>query len=65
MNPYKLNSIAGIHVKAAIAKSLNIDESDVYETIASINEYGVIETTDGKKYKLELKEIKDDKDTNS
>jgi len=42
------------------AEKLGINFTQIYKTIKSINENRIIETHDGKKYKLELKEIKDE-----
>jgi hypothetical protein len=66
MNAYKLNSNAGIYFRLAVCKSLNIHWTDVYKTIKSVtpgyndNDPTIVETKDGKKYELILKEIKDD-----
>ena len=66
MNAYKLNGHAGHYFKLAVCKSLNIHRRDVYKTIKSVttgyndNDPTIVETKDGKKYELILKEIKDD-----
>lgn len=57
MNSWKLNGIAGHLTRQAIIKKLNINFTQIYKTIKSIDNNGVIETHDGKKYKLELIEI--------
>ena len=63
MNAYKLNGIAGHCFRMAICKFLNIHWSDVYKTVKTIhpsNKEGepvIIETKEGKKYELTLKEI--------
>jgi hypothetical protein len=57
MNSWKLNSHASHYFKQAVTKGLFINYSDIYKTIKDIDENGVIETKDGKKYQLELKEI--------
>jgi sugar-specific transcriptional regulator TrmB len=59
MNSYKLNGIAGHLSRNAIVKKLNIPFTQIYKTIKSISTLGVIETVDGKKYILELKELKE------
>ena len=57
MNSWKLNSTAGHLLRLAISKSLNIHFTEVYKTVKFIHHDGVIETSDGKKYELTLKEI--------
>jgi DNA-binding Lrp family transcriptional regulator len=57
MNSWKLNSTAGYWFRLAISKSLNIHFTEVYRKVKSINNEGVIETSDGKKYELILKEL--------
>ena len=57
MNSWKLNSTAGHLLRLAISKSLNIHFTEVYKTVKFINNDGVIETSDRKKYELTLKEI--------
>lgn len=56
MNSWKLNSAAQYHLRVAISDSLKIPLTDVYKTVKSLN-YGTVETKDGKKYQLILKEI--------
>jgi hypothetical protein len=56
MNSWKLNSHAQYHLRVAIADSLKIPLNDVYKTVKGIN-HKTIETKDGKKYELVLKEI--------
>jgi len=63
MNSWKLNGIAGHLTREAIINSLNITFSELYKTVKSIysiNNINIIETQDGKKYTLILKEITDD-----
>lgn len=66
MNAYKLNGMAGHCFRSAVCKYLNIHWSDIYKTIKSVNTGShvdsptIVETKDGKKYELILKEIKDD-----
>jgi len=63
MNSWKLNGIAGHLTRQAIINSLNITFSELYKTVKSIysiNNINIIETQDGKKYTLILKEITDD-----
>lgn len=57
MNSWKLNSTAGHLFRLAISKSLNIHFTEVYRKVKSINHDGVIETSDGKRYELTLKEV--------
>lgn len=57
MNSWKLNSTAGHWFRLAISKSLNIHFTEVYREVKSINNEGIIETLDGKKYELILKEL--------
>ena len=57
MNSWKLNGHAGHYFRQAVIKGLCINHSDIYKTIKDIDKNGVIETKDGKKYQLELKEI--------
>lgn len=57
MNSWKLNSTAGHWFRLAISKSLDIHFTEVYRKVKSINNEGVIETSDGKKYELILKEL--------
>lgn len=58
MNSWKLNGIAGHLTRRAIIEKLSITFTEIYKTVKSIDNNGIIETKDGKKYKLELKEIK-------
>lgn len=60
MNSWKLNGIAGHLTRTAICEKLNIRFTDIYKTVKSINNNQIIEIHDGKKYKLELKEIKNE-----
>ena len=58
MSIRRLNGHAYIHYKAAICEGLNIDNADLYKAIISIDNNGVIETKDNKKYILIINEIK-------
>ena len=58
MNSWRLNGIAGHVTRYAIAEGLGIEHTDIYKEVKSMTPSGIIETKDGKKYKLELKEIK-------
>ena len=60
MNSWKLNGIASSVTRHAICEGLNIPHYDIYKTVKSLSADGVIETHEGKKYKLILKEIEDD-----
>lgn len=61
MNSYKLNAMAGHYFRMTISKFLNIHWNDIYKTIKSISSTKqnpcIIETKDGKKYELIIKEI--------
>lgn len=46
--------------RTAINEGLNIHHTQIYKVVKSVNNDGVIETHEGKKYILILKEIKDD-----
>ena len=52
MNSWKLNGIAGHLTRQAIIKGLNITFMEIYKTVKSVNNEGIIETKDGKKYEL-------------
>lgn len=58
MNAFKFNGQAGHLTRQAIVTSLNIPWTDLYKVVKDINHKGIIETKDGKKYKLILEEIK-------
>jgi len=57
MNSWKLNSTAGHWFRLAVSKALNIHFTEVYKAVKFIHDDGVIETSDGKKYELILKEL--------
>lgn len=58
MNSWKLNSIANVVLRQAISSSLSILIVDVYKTVKTIDNISqIIETHNGKKYQLILKEI--------
>lgn len=59
MNSWRFNSTASYVLRAAVYNSLKISPLDVYKTVKSIGTYSpdIIETKDGKKYKLVLEEI--------
>lgn len=52
--------MVGHLARTAINEGLNIHHTQIYKVVKSVNNDGVIETHEGKKYKLILKEIKDD-----
>lgn len=52
--------MAGHLTRSAICKGLDIHHTEIYKVVKSVSNDGVIETHDGKKYKLILKEIEDD-----
>ena len=60
MNSWKLNGIAGHLARQAINRGLNLHHTQIYKVVKSVNNEGIIETHDGKKYKLTLEIIKDD-----
>ena len=60
MNSWKLNGIAGHLARTAINKGLAIHHTEIYKVVKSIDYDGIIETHDGKKYKLTLEAIKND-----
>ncbi len=59
MNSWRFNSSAANVLRTAIYNSLKINPLDVYKTVKSVGTYSpdIIETKDGKKYKLVLEEI--------
>ena len=58
MNSWKLNSIANVVLRQTISSSLSILIVDVYKTVKTIDfNTQIIETHNGKKYKLVLEEI--------
>lgn len=61
MNSYKLNGLAGHYFRMTICKFLNIHSTDIYKTVKSISSTEqnpcIIETKDGKKYELIIKEV--------
>ena len=57
MNAYRLNGLAGHYFRQAIVKGLNINWNEIYKIVKSIDQQGIIETKDGKKYKVELREL--------
>lgn len=57
MNSYKLNGIAGHHFRYAVCKGLGIQPNEIYKEIKSISNEGTILTKDGRKFKLQIKEI--------
>ena len=52
--------MAGHLARTAINKGLDISNAEIYKVVKSIDNSGVIETHEGKKYKLILEEIKND-----
>jgi sugar-specific transcriptional regulator TrmB len=60
MNSWKFNSIIGHLIRQAIVKKLNINHTEIYKIVKSIDDKGVIKTQDGKKYILKLKELKNE-----
>lgn len=55
--------MAGHLTRFAICLGLDIHHAEIYKVVKSIDNRGVIETHEGKKYKLILTEIKDDTST--
>jgi sugar-specific transcriptional regulator TrmB len=60
MNSWKLNGMAGHLTRQAIIRGLNIPCTQIYKVVKSVSADGLIETHEGKKYKLTLEEIKDE-----
>ena len=56
MNSWLLNSQAGHALRSTIANYFNISFEEIYKKVKSINN-NIIETKDGKKYEVTLKEI--------
>ena len=57
MNAYLFNGRAGQVFRQSIVNHLKINHSQIYRVVKSININGIIETKDGRKYKLKLEEI--------
>ena len=57
MNSYKLNGIAGHITRNAIVKKLNINPSKIYQEVKLITFDGIVETKDGKTYKIVMVEF--------
>jgi len=57
MNSWKLNGIAGHLTRGAICKGLKIHHTEIYKTVKSIDNSGIITTKDDKQYQLKLEEI--------
>ena len=55
--------MVGHLARQAINRGLNIHHTQIYKVVKSVNNEGIIETHDGKKYKLTLEIIKDDTST--
>lgn len=51
--------MAGHLARTAINEGLGIHHTEIYKIIKSVNNGGIIETHDGKKYKLVLQVVKD------
>ena len=60
MNSYRLNGMAGHLTRQAIIKGLNITPTELYKTVKSIDNNGIIILHDGRKFKLELKKYLDE-----
>lgn len=60
MNSWKLNAQAGHHYRVALCKEFNIKHTELYRTVKDIDNKGVITTRDGRKFKVILKELKDE-----
>ena len=52
--------MAGHLARTAINKGLTIHHTEIYKAVKSVSIDGIIETHDGKKYKLTLEIIKDE-----
>jgi predicted transcriptional regulator len=55
MNSWKLNGMAEHLTRKTITESLNITHTELYKTVKSIDNKGIITLHDGRKFKLELK----------
>lgn len=55
--------MAGHLARQAINKGLDIHHAQIYKVVKSVSNDGIIETHEGKKYKLILEEIKNDTST--
>jgi hypothetical protein len=60
MNSWKLNAIAGHHYRKAICDNLGCEYSRIYKEVKSISPNGEILTAEGKKFKIILKEVKNE-----
>lgn len=58
MNPWKLNSISGFLFRQAICRKFNIHHTEVYKQIREVNGEIILDKN-GKKYSLELIEIRE------
>ena len=52
--------MAGHLARQAIYRGLAIHHTEIYKVVKSVSSDGVIETHDGKRYKLTLEKIKDE-----
>ena len=61
MNAYKLNCISGYFFRETIVRSLNIPFTDVYKVVKNVyhtaDKACIVETADGRKFEVVLKEI--------
>lgn len=58
MNAYKLHGQGGMLLISAICRHLDIDWSEIYRTLKDVDRMtGIIETKEGKKYRIILEEI--------
>lgn len=57
MNSWKLNSISNCLVRNAISVFFNIQITDVYKMVKSINNNHIITMSNGEKYELTLKKV--------
>jgi predicted transcriptional regulator len=64
MNSWKLNGMVGHLARTAINEGLNIEKTQIYKKVKSVDNHGIITTHEGKKYKLVLKEIENEQNTN-
>jgi sugar-specific transcriptional regulator TrmB len=60
MNSWKLNGMVDHLTRQAINRGLNIHHTEIYKVVKSVSADGLIETHEGKKYKLILEEVKDE-----
>lgn len=61
MNSWKLNGMAGHLTRRTIINGLNISPLDLYKIVKDIDNHGIIVLHDGRKFKLKLEYLGDEK----